>query len=532
MRMLVAAVALLGATAGFGPRAHAQSFPTGDSTIRRIWAEGMERSQAYPLAQALLDSIGPRLTGSPGLQAGHDWLIAKYRSWGIPARNERYGTWRGWRRGITHIDLIAPRVRTLNGMLHAWSPGTGGKDITAPVIIVPEVRDSAAFVAWLPRAKGQFVLIAFPQPTCRPDANWEKFATPESLTRMKQERDAAREKWEARLKATGYPRDFFSPGALGKRLEAAGAAGVITSGSAAGWGRMALFHTLNQRVPSFQLTCEDYGLVFRLAERNQGPRLRLRAEAQSDGEVPVFNTIAELRGVEKPDEYVILSAHLDSWDAASGATDNGTGTVTMLEAMRILKAVYLRPKRTILVGHWAGEEQEPWMNGSRAFVADHPKIMKGVQVVYNQDSGTGRIGDIMAGGMIAGSGYLARWSAHLPEEIGKHLTWTFPGSPGGSGDYHSFQCAGVLALRLGPGAAEWEYTAYTWHTTLDTFDKIVFDDVKHNVTLTAMLAYLASEDPTLVPRERRVFTPDDQGRLESWPDCQPPARTSAHWFPH
>ena len=102
--------------------------------------------------------------------------------------------------------------------------------------------------------------------------------------------------------------------------------------------------------------------------------IRLEAESQAMGEVPVFNTIAEIRGTTKPDEYVMLSAHFDSWDGGSGATDNGTGTITMLEAMRILKQVYPHPKRTIVVGHWSGEEQG--LVGSRAFAADHPEIVK------------------------------------------------------------------------------------------------------------------------------------------------------------
>ena len=102
--------------------------------------------------------------------------------------------------------------------------------------------------------------------------------------------------------------------------------------------------------------------------------------------------IAEIKGSEKPDEYVVLSAHFDSWDGASGATDNGTGTVMMLEAMRILKQAYPNPKRTILVGHWGGEEQG--LIGSRAFAEDHPEIVQGCRRLFNQDNGTGRVADI------------------------------------------------------------------------------------------------------------------------------------------
>src|SRR6476469_8639824 len=97
-------------------------FPTNDANIQRIWRLGMDSSQVQPLAQALLDSVGPRLTGSPGLLAASNFVIGKYKSWGIDAKREQYGTWRGWRRGVSHIDLVAPRTRSLEGMMLAWSP--------------------------------------------------------------------------------------------------------------------------------------------------------------------------------------------------------------------------------------------------------------------------------------------------------------------------------------------------------------------------------------------------------------------------
>src|ERR1041385_1535510 len=134
---------------------HAQTYTTGDQTIRQIWSEGMNSSQAYKLAQVLSDSIGPRLTGTPGIKRGNDWLVATYKSWGVDARNEQYGKWKGWRRGPTHIDLMTPRVRSLEGTMLAWSAGTGGKDVTGPTVILPQVADSNALVAWLPQAKGK-----------------------------------------------------------------------------------------------------------------------------------------------------------------------------------------------------------------------------------------------------------------------------------------------------------------------------------------------------------------------------------------
>lgn len=518
----------------------AQQFPSSDPIIKQIWAEGMDSSQTYPLAQALLDSVGPRLTGTPGLKSGNDWLVKMYTRWGITARNEQYGTWFGWRRGTAHIDLMTPRVRTLEGGLMAWSPGTGGRDVTAPVIVLPEVSDSAAFEAWLPQARGKFVMVSFAEPTCRPNEEWQERATPVSFLRMQEERAEARQAWQQRVRATGFSTGLGA-GTLGRRLGQAGAAGVITTRwDNNGWGTRRVFGDLRQVVPALELSCEDYGLVFRLAANNQGPTVRLRADAEPLGEVPVFNTIAELKGTELPNEYVMLSAHFDSWDAGSGTTDNGTGTIVMLEAMRILKKVYPNPKRTILVGHWGGEEQG--LNGSKAWALDHPEVVNGLQALFNQDDGTGRIERLSASGFIDAGSSLARWLSRIPSEITSRVQLNVPGAPSSGGtDNASFVCLGAPGFGL--GAANWDYGPYTWHTNRDTFDKIVFDDLKNNATFVAMLAYLASEDPARVSRERRGFdvgnSPSVAGRggrfggrggrggPATWPTCSPPLRDAS-----
>jgi hypothetical protein len=497
----------------------AQTLPTADPMLKRIWDEGMDRSQAMGLIQTLTDSIGPRLTGSPRMSAGQDWLVRTYTQWGIAARNERYGTWTGWRRGVSHLDLIQPRVRSLEATMLAWSPGTQGQPVEAPAVVLPDVADSAAFRAWLPHARGKFVLTSQPMPTCRPDSSYREFALRETFDRMVQERNAARDAWTRRLQKTGS-----SARDLPRVLEQAGAVGVLTSLWSQGWGVTKIFQARTTEVPTLDLSCEDYGLVFRLAERTQGPVLRLFADAELLGDVPVSNTIAEIKGTERPTEYVMLSAHFDSWDGSSGATDNGTGTATMLEAMRILKAVYPTPKRTILVGHWSGEEQG--LNGSRAFAQDHPEVVEGLQALFNQDNGTGRVVNMSASGLVNASGYLAAWLSRVPTEITRHITFAFPGGPAGGGsDHASFVCS--AAPGFGLGSLGWEYGTYTWHTNRDTYDKVVADELKNNAVLVAMLAYLASEEPGRVPRDRRVMAAQagPGGSGGTWPTCGTPARS-------
>ncbi len=517
------ALGAVAAVLAAGPAAARQTFPSEDPVIKRIWQLGMQESQAQHLAQVLMDSIGARLTGSPQMKAANDWAVKMYTSWGIPARNEQYGTWLGWRRGPTEIVLIAPRVRSLEGTMLAWSAGTS-RPVEGPVVTVPDLASPADFDAWLPQARGKFVALDLAQPTCRPDRQWEEFAVPASFERMRQERQAARTRWSA---WRGEGQNAISVSQIRKRLEDAGALGILHSNWSNDYGVNKVFGTSLRRIPTLDLSCEDYGLLFRMARNNQNPRIRVTARSEYLGEVPVFNTIAEIKGTQLPNEYVMLSAHYDSWDSSSGSTDNGTGSIVMMEAMRILRQAYPNPRRTILVGHWNGEEQG--LNGSRAFAKDHPEIVTGLQTLFNQDNGTGRVVNIGMQGLTAAGAHFGRWLSNVPQEIAGQIQLNIPGNPSGGGsDNASFICAGAPAFGL--SALNWGYGTYTWHTNRDTFDKVVFDDLQNNATLTAMLVYLASEDPQRVPRDRRVLAADPDGEQQQWPVCRDGARNSTEYF--
>ena len=552
-----------------------------DATIDRIWRIGMDSSHVQQLSQTLFDSIGPRLTGSPGIRAASDWVISQYKAWGIDAKREQYGTWRGWRRGTSHIDLMQPRVRSLAGTMLAWSPGTNGRPVTAEVVLLPKFSDSTEFVKWLPQARGKIVMVSPPWPTCRPSEDWNRFGTPASIARMDTLIGQMQADWAVMTGPDGRPDSTklyrgtgyslaLGTGTLGTRLEKAGVVGIISSrnklsgfanpfaaaaaggrggagggrggatpgpgsmrgGGAAGggagafgggrggapgaptgaggWGTIEVFETYDTVAPAVTLECEDYGLVARLAQNNQKPVVKLDLDASLLGEQPVFNTIGMIRGTEKPDEYVMLSAHFDSWDGSSGATDNGTGTMMAMEAMRILKLAYPHPKRTIMVGHWASEEQG--LNGSTAFTEDHPEVMKGLQALFNQDNGTGRVQSLSSSGLTDIGPHLKSWYSKLPSFYTDSMSanvvsWSFndvpTGNPGGT-DGAVFACFGTPSI--GMGAVQWNYGTYTWHTNRDTYDKVVFDDLKHNATLAAMMAYAASEDPTFIKRDKSPGT--------------------------
>lgn len=477
---------------------------------QQVMKEEMDNSQLQKMAHELFDIIGPRLIGSPQMKSANDWAVNNYKAWGISAHNEQWGEWRGWERGISHIDLVYPRVRSLEGMQLAWSPGTKGRTITAETVIIPDATDSLAFQKWLPSVKGKFVLISMAQPTGRPDDDWDKFGLKESADKMKKDRTAQTQAWTNRIKKTGYTNRT-----LIRALDSAGAVGIVQCNWSAGWGVNKIFGASTKTIPQVDISLEDYSLLYRLTEDGQKPMISVNTDSKELGVVPTFNTIAEIKGSEKPNEYVILSAHFDSWDGGSGATDNGTGTLTMMEAMRILKKLYPHPKRTILVGHWSSEEQG--LNGSRAFVEDHPEIVQNIQAVFNQDNGTGKVVSISGSGFQHASEFIPKWLAPAPDSVKLRIKTTFPGVPGGGGsDFASFLPFGAPAFSL--SSLNWNYFSYTWHTNRDTYDKIVWDDLKNNVILTVILAYMASEDPQTFPRDKAELGNNPRtGEPIKWP---------------
>ena len=498
------------------PSARSQTFHVDDPVLSRMWTLGMEQSRTEQLAHVLLDSIGHRLAGTPGLDAAADWLVRTYEGWGVPVRRERIGTWMGWKPGLLHVDMLAPRHRTLEAYLLAWSPGTDGP-IEGEAVIVPELANEQAAEAWLGTVAGKFLLLSPPEMMCRARQELEANATEATVARIDSVRAATERGYRQRMALLGGRR-------AGQRLDDAGIAGVVTSEWSGGWGVNKIFSAPTRRAVAVDVSCEHYGMLFRLAQSGWAPRLRVNAEAELVGEVPQFNVIAELRGSELPDEYVVLSAHYDSFHGGQGATDNGTGTIMMLEAMRLLKTTYPSPRRTIIAGHWANEEVG--LVGSGAFREDHPEVVEGLQVLFNQDNGTWRIERIEGQGFLNAGAHIGRWISRVPSEITEHITLEFPGAQNNRGsDHTSFVCAGAPAFRL--QSPYDEYRQYTWHTNRDTYDKIVFDDLKSNATLAAMLAYLASEDPERVPRDKALLPVNPRtGEPRAWGGCFPVRRTA------
>jgi hypothetical protein len=525
MRHIIAAVAILVGISPAGAQGRGAAAPGVDTAryvrksapvdpiVQKIWVEGEQHSQAMKLAQVLFDSIGPRLVNSDRYNAGQDWLIKMYASWGIKAEKQQWGTWVWWNRGVTHADLISPRVRTLEASMLGWSPGTNGKSVEGEVILLPTDTSSIGQAAWLKQAKGKFVLTPSPgitgpggpNPSCRSQVDLVANGRPGEWAADSADRANFATAYRARLPKGGRDttanskRDY-----LFAWPDTAHVAGIFSTYWSGYPGTDKVFGNPREKVPTVDLTCEDWNLLYRLAMNHQSPRVRLSATSESKGEKPVFNVIASIPGSDKANEYIVLSAHYDSWDAGSGATDNGTGTVAMMEALRILKTIYPHPHRTIMVGHWGGEEQG--LLGSRAFVADHPDTVSRVHFGWNQDNGTGRIQNVSPGPFTGATERLVKYLGEIPVELTHEIKIGAVGPPGtGGSDHSSFQCAKSPVVGL--GGVSWDYGNLTWHTNRDTYDKVVPNDLRDNATLVAMLAYEADRDPVAMAHDVIMTNP-------------------------
>lgn len=500
----------LGTTAFAQPEKH---------IVNSLQTEATQLSQLEDLGQSLLDSIGPRLIGSPGYNASQKWIIDTYNKWGVQAWNEVYGTWPGWERGTTAVNMTWPRQVQLNAMQLAWSPSTSkGKAMEAQAVHIPMDLDSVGFVNWLATVKGKVVLASKPEFTGRTKDNWETFGMKATVAQYEKDKEQNNATWAAFMKKIG-----MNPTTLVRAIDKAGAAAVFTCNWTGGWGAYKIAAARTAKIPNVNLTIEDYTLLYRLSKKGTPANVNLQVTNTHYGEQPVANTMAMIKGTEKPEEYVMLSAHLDSWEAGTGATDNGSGTILMMEVMRILKKHYPNPKRSIIVGHWGGEEQG--LNGSRAYIADHPEMREKISVLFNQDNGTGRISNINGNGFIDAYDYFSRWFQYLPDDTRKEIKTNFPGDPGGRGssDYASFIPYNVPAFFLLSNG--WDYSTYTWHTALDTYDKLVFDDIRRNAATIATLVYLACEEPTMFSRNKAEMPMNiESGKRNDWPKPSEPAR--------
>lgn len=487
-----------------------------EAMTKKIIEEATTSSQLEVLAHELLDVIGPRLVGSPEMKQAHDWVIRTYNKWGIAAENQAYGEWKAWQRGTTVVTMTSPRIQSLQATQLAWSPATK-KAVEAEVVHIPDIKTKEEFEKWTKTIKGKIVLASPYYASGRSEDQWKENATKEGFDAYMSAKSKVNTSLNPAILASGTR----TLSEFCKALENKGAVGIVQSNWAGVIGSNRIFDAKTEKIPVVDVSYEDFSMLYRFSTFGHPAKIKLEVDNKHLGSAPTFNTIATIPGTSKADEYVILSAHLDSWDGAQGACDNGTGTILMMEVARIIKKLDPNPKRTIIIGHWGSEEQG--LNGSRAYVIDQPEVIKNTKVLFNQDSGTGRINRITGQGFVHSYDYLGKWLSKVPKEYSQYIQTNFPDMPQNGGtDNASFVAAGIPAFNL--STQGWNYGSYTWHTNRDTYDKIVFEEVQRNVITTAILTIEAANDENEISNERRVLPLNEKGEVTEWPTIKEPTR--------
>jgi hypothetical protein len=505
----------------------------------RIRQEGRNNSQILRTMHYLTDVYGPRLTGSPNHKAAAEWAVKQMTEWGFV--NGKLEPWDfghpGWLNERFSGHIISPVKDSLVGEVLAWTPSTEGT-VTADVvqIVAPERPIEEELKTWIaetaPKLKGRAVLVG------------RHAAVPVSITKsaLRRDLDELRRQYDpdappdpGRGGRQGGPQRGGGrgdaqqrPGALSAQvvngridtmLVDAGAA-VRINDAGRDHGQIRAFNNrtfdTTKAVPTVVLRNEDFGRISRLLASNMPVKVEFTIvnKVYPEGRTS-YNAVAEIPGTDKKDEVVMLGGHLDSWHAATGATDNAIGCAVMMEAARILKAIGVKPRRTIRVALWGGEEQG--LLGSKAYVKEHfgtfenPKPeFQTFAGYFNVDSGTGRIRGASVFGPPAAATILRQAFAPF-EDLGVMGASATNSRRSGGTDSTSFNEAGLPGIGLQQDPIE--YNSYTWHTNLDTYERIIEDDVqKSAIAIAAALYHLAMRDEMLPRFTKEQMPPPPPAR--------------------
>ncbi|WP_328797075.1 M28 family metallopeptidase [Luteimonas deserti] len=506
------------------------SEPVDLDVVARIRHEAFHRSQVAANLKELTETIGPRLTGSPAYVRSAEWARGKLAGYGLGnVHDEVYDPafGRGWEFRAARVEMTAPRQLPIHALPKAWTPGTDG-----PVegeLVRASFKTIADIEAQRGKLGGRIVLLdearAY-KPSDRPDFRRHTEEELGELQTFPMPQDAEPGAQDTRLD------EYRKRQALVRALNTFFAEeGVLATLSISSWDNGVVRVTGGggrkaedpEGVPDLVVAAEHYNQLVRAVERGQAPRMRVDVDARftSETDLPATNTFAELRGSTKANETVIIGAHLDSWHTGTGAADNGAGVVVMMEAMRILKAIDARPRRTIRIALWGGEEQG--LHGSSGYVARHladwptptdpeqaalPRaFQRGTgplqrrpafdrfSTYFNFDNGTGRIRGIYAQENHAAVPVFRAWLEPFAD-LGATIVTT---RNTGSTDHIAFDRVGLPGFQFVQDPAD--YFTHVHHTHLDTFDHVVPDDLKQAAAIIASFAYHAAMRDERLPRK-------------------------------
>jgi carboxypeptidase Q len=491
--------------------------------IERIRDEGLNRSEVMDHLWWLTEVHGPRLTGSPSIRHASDWAMKRFGEWGLAnVHREGFAFGRGWSIERFSAHLLEPQVQPLLGYPKAWSPGTSG--IVSGEVIRAQIATDADFATWRGKLRGKIVLT---QPardvrmlegpivmrmgekeleeaatSAIPPAARPRPSEAQAAQRAFQERLAAFLKAEGAVAALDRGSDDFLVAAATEmpwrtQRTDGGTIFVGSSGSRSS--------PPDAGVPAVTLAVEHYNRLVRLVDKSIPVKVELQVDVKfhEEGAEPNgFNTVAELPGTDLAREVVMIGAHFDSTHAAIGATDNAAGSAAMMEAIRILKAIGVRPRRTIRIGLWGGEEQG--LLGSRAYVREHfgdPATMvlkpehDSLAAYFNIDNGTGRIRGVWLQSNLAVQPIFEQWMAPL-RDLG--VKATSPRSVGGT-DHLAFDAVGLPGFQFIQDRLE--YNSRTHHSNMDVYDRIQRDDMVQMSTVAAVFAWQAANREAKLPRK-------------------------------
>ncbi|MDQ6893704.1 MAG: M20/M25/M40 family metallo-hydrolase [Acidobacteriota bacterium] len=507
----------------------AASFPGQEpvdlDAVTRIREEGLRHSKVMEIASGLMDGVGPRLTGSPKMKEANDWTRRKLEEMGLSnAHLESWGPFgRGWSYEKASVRMLRPDSAQLLAIPEAWTPSTAG------AVSGSAFHLKAASVEDLDQFKGKLAgkVVFFGdlrEVKLHEKAESSRYDSKELEDLERYEIAAAprfnREEFRKRRQLRRAVDKFLAQEkALAIVVPARSDAGVLGVQSAGAWRKSEPVSTL----PDVVMAVEHYGRIVRLLDRKEEVAVELDIRTRiTDEDQLQYDTIAEIPGTDKRGEVVMIGAHLDSWHAGTGATDNGAGVAATMEAMRILKAVGVHPKRTIRIGLWSGEEQG--LLGSQAYVTSHfatrptaqpgspqddfgaynrpmtgpigvkPEYAK-LSAYFNLDNGTGKIRGIYAQENAAAVPIFESWIAPLKDLGVTAVTMRNTGST----DHVAFDIVGLPGFQFIQD--EIEYETLTHHTNQDTYERLQREDLMQASVVIACFAYQAAMRDGLMPRK-------------------------------
>jgi carboxypeptidase Q len=496
-----------------------------EAVFWKIRQEATSRSQILNTLHMFTDVYGPRLTGSPNLKAAGEWAVQQLTSWGL--KNAHLEPWDfgspGWVNERFTAHITSPVKDALVAEVLAWTPGTNGVARGQAVQIVlpprPTQADLATYLESVRSSiKGRMVLVGShqqvpvtfnPVPLRREDADviaQLNTPPPQALPQPPAAQPAAAGQQAATPSAQRPLTNAQIQEQVNQFLLANGAL-VRVNDAGRDLGQIRAFDNATRdplkAPPTVVLRNEDYGRISRLLADKRQVELEFEIVNRTYPEGRTsYNTVAEIPGTDKADEIVMLGGHLDSWHSATGATDNAIGCSVMMEAVRIISTIGSRPRRTIRIALWSGEEQG--LLGSAAYVKQHFGTFEDQKAEYaklsayiNMDSGTGRVRGLTAFGPAAAGDVLRQATASF-KDLGLLGAATTRSRAAGGTDSTNFNAAGLPCINtlLDPI----QYATYTWHTNLDTYERIVEDDVKKAAIVLAGAVYHLAMRDELLPR--------------------------------